>query len=1077
MNRKSLLFKSVGLTLLAFVLTFMSAQAQVTSSAITGRVADDKNEGLPGATVVATHLPSGSQYGTVTNESGRYTIPSVRVGGPYKVTVTYVGYNEQVQNDIFANLGTSANVNFNMRDEGTQLQEVTVTSSRSDLFSSERTGAATTVTSEQLKALPTISRSINDFTRLTPQSDGNSFGGRDGRYNNITIDGANFNNNFGLSASNLPGGSAQPISLDAIEEVQVNIAPYDVRQANFTGAGINVVTKSGTNEVKGTAYTYFRNENYNGTKVGDIELPAAQKTTNQIIGGTIGSPLIKNKLFIFVNGEYENNVSPGFNFIASRPGVTGSNVSRTTAADLEAVSNFARSEYGYETGPYENYADDFAQQNFKILARLDWNISNNHKFNIRYSDVNNTSDQVVNGRSAPNPRAASDRVSQNALTYENSNYGFQNSVRSIAAELNSTFNGKFSNQFLATYTFIEDTRTSKSSEFPFIDILKDRDSYISLGYELFSFNNKVKNTVFNIIDNFTYYAGKHTILGGVSYEQMYFENSFMRYGTSYYRFNSVDDFLNKRLPIAYANTYSLLPGVSAPVADLTFGQASAYLQDEYSVSPKLKLTAGIRLDMPVYPQAPTENPAVTALNFKNGEKITTGRWPTSKPAFSPRVGFNYSETEKGLQLRGGTGVFNGRIPFVWFTNQPTNSGVIQNTFEELRLAQLVNFPFSPDPAAHVSKLPPNAAPSSLASVDPGFRMPQIWRTNLAIDKKLPGNASLTLEAIYSKDLVTVYQRNINYNDPVSALRGPDTRPLWTSATRRVVPSVTEAMVLDNTTGGEGLSLTAEAKKRFSKGLFASLAYTYNNVRDLTGNPGSQAASAWSNNVAVGNLNDLPLANSSFAVPHRIVGAVSYRLDYLDHMATTFSLFYEGQSQGRFSYAYNGDVNGDGFNADLLYIPNGPGEIQFEDVLNSDRTVKYTAQQQSDAFFKYVDQDPYLSKNKGQYAERNGALLPWYNRIDFRVLQDFYMNIGGKRNTLQFGLDIINLPNLLRSGWGIRQRTTVNNAAILQYRSLRDGQPVFRLAEAGGALPTTTFENLPSAATTWGAQASIRYIFN
>ena len=1080
MNRKGLLFKSVGLTLLAFVLTFMSAQAQVTSSAITGRVADGKGEGLPGATVVATHLPSGTQYGTVTNESGRYTIPSVRVGGPYKVTVSYVGYSEQVQDNIFANLGTSANVNVTLVDEGTQLQEVTVRSSRSDVFSSERTGAATTINSEQLKALPTISRSINDFTRLTPQSNGNSFGGRDGRYNNITIDGANFNNNFGLSSSNLPGGSAQPISLDAIEEVQVNIAPFDVRQANFTGAGINVITKSGTNEVKGTAYTYYRNEKFNGDKVGDEKLPAADKTNNNIIGASIGGPLIKNKLFFFANGEFEKNVRPGFNWVASRPGVSGSNVSRTTAADLEAVSNFARSEYGYETGPYEGYASNFTQQNFKIVARVDWNINNNHKFNIRYSDVKNTDDNIINGRSAPNPRATSNRVSQNALTYENSNYGFQNSVRSIAAELNSTFRGRFSNQFLATYTFIEDTRTSKSSDFPFVDIWKDKDNYISLGYELFSYNNNVKNTVFNIIDNFTYYAGKHTILGGVSYEQMYFANSFLRYGTSYYRFNSVEDFLTKKLPTAYAYTYSLQPGVAAPASDLTFGQASAYIQDDYSVSPKLKLTAGLRVDMPVYPIDPIENPAVTKLSFKNGEKITTGQWPTSKPAFSPRVGFNYSETEQGLQVRGGTGIFNGRIPFVWFTNQPTNSGVIQNTFEETRAAELVKYPFSPNPAAHLDKLPQNAgqsAPSSLASVDPDFRMPQIWRTNLAIDKKLPGDASVTLEAIYSSDLVTVYQRNINYNDPVSTLKGADTRPLYTSATRRVVPTVSEAMVLDNTSGGGGLSLTASARKNFGKGLSANLAYTFNNVKDLTGNPGSQAASAWSNNVAVGSLNDLPLAYSDYAVPHRVVGAISYRVDYLGHLATTVSLFYEGQSQGRYSYVYNGDLNGDGLNSDLLYIPNGPGEILFEDVLNADKTVKYTKEQQSDAFFKYIEQDPYLSKHKGEYAERNGALMPWYNRIDFRLLQDFYLNVGGKRNTLQFGVDILNLPNLLKSSWGVRQRTTVSNGAILQYRSLKDGQPVFRLSEVSGQLPTATYQDLVSASTTWGAQVSLRYIFN
>ncbi len=444
------------------------------------------------------------------------------------------------------------------------------------------------------------------------------------------------------------------------------------------------------------------------------------------------------------------------------------------------------------------------------------------------------------------------------------------------------------------------------------------------------------------------------------------------------------------------------------------------------------------------------------------------------------MGFNYSETEKGLQVRGGTGVFNGRIPFVWFTNQPTNSGVIQNTFEETRTAELTKFPFDPNPAAHLNKLPQNAgqsAPSSLASVDPNFRMPQVWRTNLAIDKRLPGDASVTLEAIYSQELQTVYQRNINYGDPVSTLTGADNRPLYTRASRVINPDVREAMVLGNTSGGGGLSLTASAKKNFGRGLSANLAYTYNNVKDRTGNPGSQAASAWSNNVAVGSLNDLPLAYSDYAVPHRVVGAISYRADYAGFMGTTVSLFFEGQSQGRFSYVYNGDLNGDGLNSDLLYIPNGPGEIIFEDVLNSDRTVKYTAQQQSDAFFNYIDQDTYLSNNKGQYAERNGALAPWYNRIDFRVLQDFYLNVGGKRNTIQVGLDILNLPNLLKSSWGVRQRTAINNGALLQYRSLKDGQPVYRLSEVGGALPTETFQNVVSASTTWGAQASLRYIFN
>lgn len=1065
-------------SLLVGILFAFQGFAQVTSASITGVVTDSKGDNLPGATVVAVHEPSGTKYGTVTNVSGRYTLPSVRIGGPYTITFSFVGFKDLVKSGIITSLGTASNVDALLDDEGRVLEEVKISSSRSDVFSSNRTGAATNINSTQLRSLPTISRSINDFTRLTPQSNGSSFAGRDGRYNNITIDGANFNNNFGLSDANLPGGSAQPISLDAIEEVQVNIAPYDVRQANFTGAGVNVVTKSGTNQFKGSLYTYYRDQSFNGTRVGDTELPAAAKTTNNIYGGTIGGAIVKNKLFFFVSGEYEKNVRPGFNWIASRPGVTGSNVSRTTAEDLERVSAFVKNKYNYETGAYEGYGDNFTLQNYKIMARLDWNINTKHKFNLRYSTVNNTDDQIINGTSAPNPRSTSNRLSQNSLTYANSNYGFLNKVNSLAAELNSTFSSKFSNQFLATYTLAQDTRTSKSSPFPFIDIKKDGDSYISLGYELFSYNNDVKNTTINFIDNLTYYAGKHTILAGVSYEQMYFGNSFLRYGTSYYRFNSVDDFINGATPAAYAYTYSLLPGGKLPVADLTFGQGSAYIQDDFAINNKLKLTAGLRVDLPVYPVAPIENQAISALTFLNGEKINTGLWPKSKPAFSPRVGFNWSD--KDWQVRGGTGIFNGRLPFVWFTNQPTNSGMIQYTYETVNAADLAKFPFNADPAAHLDKLPKVAgqsAPSSIAAVTPDFKMPQIWRTNLAVDKRIIGDIDLTVEAIYSKDLVTVYQRNINLGNPVGALTGPDKRPTYTSATRRVNASITEAMVLDNTSKGGGWTITAEAKKRY-RNFFGSLAYAFNNVKDLTGNPGSQASSAWSNNRAVGSLNNLPLAFSEYAVPHRVIGSASYKFEYANHLATTVSLFYQGSNQGRVSYVYNGDLNGDGINgADLMYVPANASEIIFEDIVASG-AVKYTAQQQSAAFFELIDNDKYLSKRKGQYVERNAGLMPWVNRFDFRLLQDFYINVKGQKNTLQLSVDVLNIGNLLNSKWGNRYRQVVSNGAILRYTKLNtSGQPMFQMAEIGGKLRTDTFELNPVSTNTWGAQLGIRYIFN
>ena len=1081
MNKLFTLTRLFGLLLL--MLPFAS-QAQVTNASISGVVTDAAGQGLPGATVVAVHQPSGSRYGNVTNNEGRYTLPNVRSGGPYEVRVTFVGYQPVVRTDINAPLGTTAVVNVTLAEDGQQLSEVVVRSQRGGLFDTEKTGAATNISSEQLRALPTISRSLNDFTRLTPQASGNSFGGRDGRYNNITIDGANFNNNFGLSDNNLPGGSAQPISIDAIEEVQVNIAPYDVRQANFTGAGINAVTRSGTNTFRGTAYTYYRDQSFNGKKVAGTDLAAVEKRTNNICGASLGGPLIKNKLFLFVNGEYEKAVRPGTNFVANR-GTTGPNVSRTTAADLETISNFVRERYGYETGAYENFANNFTQQNVKLLGRLDWNINDRHKFTTRYTQVINTDDQIVNGTSAPNPRAASNRISQNALSYANSQYGFENSVRSITGELNSTFSNKLSNQLLATYTRVQDKRTSPSSPFPFVDIWKDGDAYISLGYELFSWKNDIVNKTASFIDNLTYYAGKHTLTGGVAYEHMTFGNSFLRYGTSYYRFASMQDFMTNKAPTAFAYTYPV--GGNDTYASLAFGQFSAYVQDEYALTPQLKLTAGIRMDQPIYGDTPAENPAVSALTFLDGQKINTGMWPRSRPAWSPRVGFNYNR-ENSLQVRGGTGIFNGRLPFVWFTNQPTNSGMLQFTYETVTASALSGFLFNPDPNAYLSKLPQQAgtaSPSSLAVVSPDFRMPQVWRTNLAVEKKLPGGFEVSLEGLYTKELVTVFQQNINLANPIGTLNGVDNRPIYgaTTATRRVNAAISEAMVLSNTDRGYALSLTGQVQKRFANGLAASLAYTFNQVKDITGNPGSQAASAWSGNVAVGSLNNLELANSSFAMPHRIVGSLSYKFNYLGNWGTTVSLFYNGSNQGRFSYTYSADLNRDGVTADLLYVPANPSDITFADIRSGTTTV-FTAKQQSDAFFAYIEQDDYLRSRKGQYAERNGGLLPWLNRFDLKLLQDIGGRFANSSHKLQLSIDVLNVGNLLNNSWGVPQRLTVTNGALLRpavtaVAGTNNANATYQLAtvQSGKALASGTFENILSINSVWQAQVGIRYLFN
>ena len=1079
------------LQLVFMTLISVGLHAQVTTSSMTGKITDNGGEELIGATVIATHIPTGTNYSTVTNVNGIFNIGNMRPGGPYRISVSYLGYTTENYENINLLLGQPFILDAKLKSETVTIDDLLVIASRSNILNSNRTGAATNISTNQINSLPTISRSINDFTRLTPQAQGNNFAGRDGRYNNIQIDGANFNNNFGLSDNPLPGGSAQPISLDAISEIQVNIAPYDVRQSNFTGAGINAITRSGSNTFEGSVYGFYRDNTFNGRKVGDIELPEGDKTTSNTIGARLGGAIVKDKLFFFVNAEIEDNTSPGLNFRPTGdPQATSENTSRTTVEDMNRVSNFLQERYGYNTGRAFGYADNFKVKNHKALARIDWNISNDHRLTFRYNEVVNTSDQVVNGTSAPNPRAASNRVSQNSFAFENAHYGFENSVRSVTAELNSNFSSNLTNQLLVTYTNIQDKRTSKSDPFPFVDIWKDGDSYMSFGYELFSWKNEVINKVTTVTNNLTYFSGKHTVTAGLSFDYLSFQNSFQRYGTSYYRFNSVDDFINGATPSAFGLTYSLLPGGTEPVAALDFGLLGAYLQDEFRATDKLKLTIGLRADVPFYLNDLVSNPAVNALTFVNQfgtgtEKLDVGNWPTSKILWSPRVGFNYDITEdRTIQLRGGTGIFSGRVPFVWFTNMPTNSGMIQNTVE-LAGNQVTNagITFNPDPRAHVDLFPQNAgqsAPGSIAAIDENFKLPQVLRSNLAIDAQLPGNLVLTLEGLYTKDLVAIYQYNANQKAPVGEMNvanGADRRPFFgaNNAERRVNPTMSEAMVLTNTDQGHSYSLTAGLSKEFSKGLFASLAYTYTDARDLSGNPGSQAASAWSGNPAVRGHNDLDFSFAQFAVPHRVVGSFSYRFEYLKSLATTISLFYDGANTGRYSYRYTADFNRDGINADLIYIPRDPSEITFTDVV-SGGNVQFTAQQQSDAFFAYIDQDPYLSKNKGKYADRNGALFPWRHRFDLRLLQDIFTNIKGRRNTLQLSIDILNVGNLVNSDWGIIQTTNYNNGAILVPNVAANGTATFQMARVNNQLPTTTFRNITNTSTTWGMQVGLRYIF-
>jgi hypothetical protein len=1099
------------LMMLPALLIAMASMAQVTTSTISGTVSS-KGQGLEGASVKAVHVPSGSTYATVSKKGGTFNLLGLRAGGPYTVTIVYVGLKTFVEEGFSVPLGATYDINAEMTDATTELSAVVVlgTKRRSAV---DKIGTSTNIGQLQLNTLPTISRSITDFTRLTPQASGNSFAGRDGKMNNVTVDGANLNNNFGLSTDALPGGG-NPISLDAFQEISVNIAPYDVKQSGFTGAAINAITKSGTNTFHGSAYTVFRNQSYNGLNVAGNKLATPATTSNKIYGATIGGPIIKNKLFFFVTGESEVGSAPGVTF--SPKGGSGNGTTSNVPIDsLSKFANYLSSKYGYDAGAYDNFGA-FETKNYKILAKIDWNISTQHKLTAKFSDFKNTGYNPpsgsggingANSQSAIVSYIGSYRFGAQAMGFTNSFYKTVDKVRSYSLELNSNFNGKFSNQFITTLTKIASTKGHDGGAFPFIDILGlttgSKVNYMSAGNEPFNGNNNdVINDVFNITDNVTYFAGKHTITAGVTYEYQRVGNMFMPGSQGYYVYGSLDDFINNRAPKLFSINYSLVPGQDAVYsANLKIGQIGGYIQDEFNINPRFKLTYGLRIDAPVYPEQPLNNPAIASLTFadRNGNpaQYSTGRWPQATRYFAPRASFRWDiHGDKTQILRGGTGIFTGRVPYVLLTNMPSTSAMY--TFGSLVTAtsDLGNFLFNPDPHAYNpffnSSLNPTLFPKTVGSVAPGtfavldknFKFPQVWRSNIAVDQQLSNGWSYSLEALFTQSLNDPIMRNANQKAPDATITlAPGiTRPYYSSnsnAVRRINAAITNATVLENTNKNYSFSVTAAVSKAFTKGFYGSIAYTYSVASDVTANPGSQAASIWAGNANVGTQNDLESYNSAFAVPHRIVASLSYRVEYLQHLASTFSFFYEGATQGRYTYQYANDLNNDGNTADLMYIPRSTAEMNFTAKAASGTTPAFSAADQVAAFEKFITGDPYLSKHRGENAQRNGALYPFYHRVDFNFLQDIFTNVGKYKNTLQFNLTVVNFLNLLNNNWGIRKSYVVNNPLT---STVTAGVPSYTLATytPQGAtvsqLVDRTFVNVNSTSTTWGIQMGFKYLF-
>ena len=1086
----------------AAMLMSVAAFAQVTTSALGGRVVDANGEPIVGAAVVATHEPSGTVYGVVTNNDGRYAINGMRAGGPYKVEISCLGYQTLAYTDVDLQLAETFALNGQLAEDSELLGEAMVVAAPASKFSAQKMGSATNISSKEISSIPTVSRSLTDVTRLSPYGgNGMSFAGADGRTANFTVDGANFNNNFGLSSS-LPGGG-NPISIDAIEEMQVVISPYDVRQTNFIGGGVNAITKSGTNTFKGSAYVYHRNENMRGNMAAGQEVSGARdKDRSTTYGFTLGGPIIKNKLFFFVNAEYSTIPTVVNRWRGSENGEANPDayISRVPNSVLKDLSEWVKKEYNYDTGSWTDYPA--TESNMKLLARLDWNINDNHKLAVRYNYTLNQGWNSTNGSSMDGgSRSGFSRFSQYGMAYANSLYSMDNLVSTVSLDLNSRLSENLSNQFLATFSKLDDMRGTNSEDFPFIDIRNDDGSsvlpYISLGYELFTWNNGVHNTHISIKDDLTYYAGNHKFTAGLNYEYQMADNSYMRNGTGYYRYRSLEDFKAGAAPEVVCLTYGY-DGEANPAARVRFHKAGIYGQDEWNVNEQFKLTAGLRLDGLFFDnQDLMRNQAIYDLTYVvDGQErhIDTGKWPSAAITVSPRVGFSWDVLgDNSLKLRGGTGLFSGRLPLVFFTNMPTNSGMVQyqaklnsdgknggvktdmSVFEGgvLRREELLEkllemgYPNSISPED-------GTVPSEISAVDPKFKMPQVWKTSLAIDYSFPTSFpfSISAEGIYNKTVNGVVLRDwsVVSTEGFSRFNGADNRPIYENYQQKDAAgnNLPSAYVLENTSKGYGYSGTFTVNMRPIQGLSLMAAYTHTVSKEVTGMPGSNASSVLNYIGTVYGPNNPGLHNSEYVTPDRVVASITHS----DKSNNHFSLIYEAWRGGyNYSYMTANDMNGDGYNYDLIYIPTD------EQVANGE--FRFVSEDDATRFMDYVHADKYLSKNQGKYAETYSVYSPWVHRVDFGYKHDFKVKTGNSTNTLQLCIDVKNVLNLFNSNWGVSKymNPALGEGRILKYEGYdQDGYATFSTPSAVNP-DTQVWNKSIGIGQCWYASVGIKYMFN
>ncbi len=1071
----------------ALLFTAVTFAQGVTTSSMGGLVTDSAGEPLLGASVVAVHVPSGTTYGAAADFDGFYRISNMRTGGPYKITISYVGFNDFVRENVYLNLGQTTRISTQMAESSTALDEVVVTGVSGGVFSSNKTGTETNVSSRDIATLPAASRSIADFVRITPQAqitEGNdgfsiSLAGQNNRYNAIYIDGAVNNDVFGLAGSGTNGGQTgvNPFSVDAIASFQVNIAPFDVRQSGFSGGSINAITRSGSNKFEGSAYGFVRNQSLVGKTPPDLvgdgeEREKVADFTALTYGVRIGGPIVEDKLFFFLNYERQDDETPQpFNF----SNYTG----RSSQADIDGLSNFLQTNFGYNPGIFDNNTRTLESD--KLTAKIDWNISENHRLSLRHSYV---SGDNLEARNSGNFN----------IGFINGSESFVTTTNSTALELSSSFGSKYANNLILTYTSVRDDRDPLGSPFPTVDI-QDGGGTISFGAEPFSTANLLNTDVFTITNNFEIYAGRHTVTLGTNLEWATIKNLFFAFNFGDYTFedqfddmgnltsSGLNQFLTGQDADVYQHGYSLLGNgtvgdESAGSADFKTFQAGFYVQDDIQITDNFKATIGARIDIPFWEDGTvnddfnTRTIGLLEAQGKDLQGARVGQSIRATPHFAPRLGFNWDVNgDRTTQIRGGLGIFTSRLPLVWPGGTYNNNGVTGG----------FNFEFGQPFVADVNNQFEDPAPGSggvggnIDLIAEDFKLPQVIKYNVAIDQRLPfWNLIASADFLYTDVITDIYYENLNLGRPVGNYVGADNRPFY-DRRAEIDDTYGRIILASNTGGGDATNVTFSLRKPIENGFQGQVSYTWGESNKIFDGTSSQNSSQWRNIQTVNGKNSrLPVTRSDFALGSRISANMSYELSWSDNVKTTFGLFYEGSQDGPYSFTYREGrdlLNDDSRDNALIYIPADASEI----VLSGDADEQAAQWQRLETFINSID---YLKENRGQYAERNAVRGPWNHIVDLKILQDFSFNVGDSKHTFQISADIFNFTNLINKDWGQR-KFIANNVSPLQTVST-GATPVFSINDGvvnpDGTPNIEQLDDFGLQSSRWQAQLGLRYIF-